>query len=47
MWLRIKPITAPILAYNAEDHVNQLQWSSAQPDWIAIAYGRSIQVLRV
>ena len=47
MRMLLKPITDPILAYNAEDHVNQLQWSSAQPDWIAIAYGRSIQVLRV
>jgi WD repeat-containing protein 68 len=42
-----KPITDPILAYNAEDHINQLQWSSAQPDWVAIAFNRKIQVLRV
>mmetsp|Transcript_13911 Transcript_13911/g.23585 ORF Transcript_13911/g.23585 Transcript_13911/m.23585 type:complete len:327 (+) Transcript_13911:66-1046(+) len=42
-----KPITDPILAYNSEDHINNLQWSSAQPDWVAIAFNRKIQVLRV
>ena len=42
-----KPITAPILAYNAKDHINQLQWSAAQPDWVAIAYSREMQILRV
>jgi len=42
-----EPITDPILAYNADDHINQLQWSSAQNDWVAIAFNRKIQVLRV
>mmetsp|Transcript_30750 Transcript_30750/g.71095 ORF Transcript_30750/g.71095 Transcript_30750/m.71095 type:complete len:341 (+) Transcript_30750:128-1150(+) len=42
-----KPIDDPILAYNAEDHVNQLQWSSSQPDWVAIAFNRKMQILRV
>lgn len=42
-----KPITDPILAYNAEDHINQLQWSQSQPDWISIAFGKKVQVLRV
>ena len=27
--------------------INQLQWSAAQPDWIAIAFGSKLQILRV
>jgi len=42
-----KPIEDPILAYNAEAEVNQLQWSLGQPDWIAIAFGSKVQILRV
>ena len=37
----------PILAYNAGQQINQLQWSSAQPDWVAICFGNRAQVLRV
>ncbi|KAI3425781.1 hypothetical protein D9Q98_007756 [Chlorella vulgaris] len=37
----------PILAYNAGGEVNQLQWSSAQPDWVAICFGTKTQILRV
>jgi len=42
-----KPIEDPILAYGAESEVNQLQWSSTQPDWISIAFGNNMQILRV
>lgn len=42
-----KPIEEPILAYNAESEVNQLQWSTAQPNWISIAFGSKMQILRV
>lgn len=42
-----KPIEDPILAYNAEGEINNLQWSSSQPDWIAIAYANKMQILRV
>jgi DDB1- and CUL4-associated factor 7 len=42
-----KPIQDPILAYTAESEVNQLQWSSSQPDWIAIAFAKKLQILRV
>jgi len=42
-----KPIEDPILAYNAEAEINQLQWSSGQPDWIGIAYSSKLQILRV
>ena len=37
----------PILAYNAGQEINQLQWSSAEPDWVAICFGNSTQILRV
>merc|ERR1711991_262959 len=42
-----KPIEEPILAYVAEAEINQLQWSKAHTDWIAIALGNKLQVLRV
>ena len=37
----------PILAYSAGAEINQLQWSSSQPDWIAIAFANKLQILRV
>ena len=37
----------PILAYNAGAEVNQLQWSMAQPDWLAVCFGTRTQILRV
>jgi WD repeat-containing protein 68 len=37
----------PILAYCAGAEINQLQWSTAQPDWIAIAFASKLQILRV
>ena len=40
-------VSDPILAYNAEGEINNLQWSSSQPDWIAIAYANKMQILRV
>merc|ERR1712146_436905 len=42
-----KPISDPILAYYAESEVNQLQWSKAQPDWVAICFDKKLQILRV
>jgi WD repeat-containing protein 68 len=42
-----KPIEEPILAYSAEAEINQLQWASSQPEWIAISYGSKMQILRV
>jgi DDB1- and CUL4-associated factor 7 len=41
------PNPDPILAYRAESEVNQLQWSSSQPDWVSIAFGNKFQILRV
>ncbi|QDZ25938.1 WD40 repeat domain-containing protein [Chloropicon primus] len=37
----------PILAYHSGSEINNLQWSSAQPDWVAIAFSSSVQILRV
>lgn len=42
-----KPIEDPILAYTADAEINQLQWSAAQPDWVAIAFDKRMQILRV
>jgi WD repeat-containing protein 68 len=42
-----KQISDPILAYYAESEVNQLQWSKAQPDWVAICFDKKLQILRV
>ena len=42
-----RSVEDPILAYNAEAEVNNLQWSSAQPDWVSIAFAKKLQILRV
>jgi WD repeat-containing protein 68 len=42
-----KSISDPILAYTSDAEVNQLQWSELQPDWVAIAFDRRMQILRV
>ncbi|KAK9832065.1 hypothetical protein WJX81_003548 [Elliptochloris bilobata] len=36
----------PILAYSAGAEVNQLQWSTTQPDWVAICFANKTQILR-
>lgn len=42
-----RTIEDPILAYKAEAEINQIQWSISQPDWIAICYNKSLEILRV
>ncbi|RYR34194.1 hypothetical protein Ahy_A10g048928 isoform C [Arachis hypogaea] len=37
----------PMSVYSAASEINQLQWSVAQPDWIAIAFANKMQLLRV
>nr|GEW52262.1 hypothetical protein [Tanacetum cinerariifolium] len=37
----------PILAYTAGAEIEQLQWSSSQPDWVAIAFASKLQILRI
>lgn len=42
-----KAIEDPILAYNADAEINNLQWSPSHPDWVAIAFDQKMQILRV
>lgn len=43
-----RAIEDPILAYTAaEGEINQIQWGATQPDWIAICYNKSLEILRV
>lgn len=42
-----RAIEDPILAYTAEGAINQIQWASTQPDWIAICFNRSVEILRL
>lgn len=37
----------PLSVYSASSEINQLQWSAAQPDWIAIAFSNKMQLLKV
>ncbi|RZC07381.1 protein TRANSPARENT TESTA GLABRA 1-like [Glycine soja] len=37
----------PVCMYSAGCEINQLQWSAAQPDWIAIAFANKMQLLKV
>lgn len=39
-----RPVEDPILAYNAEGEVNNLQWSASQPDWVGIAFSDKLQI---
>ena len=40
-------IDVPILAYNAQSEINQVQWSVNQSDWIAICFKDNVEILRV
>lgn len=42
-----RPVEDPILAYNATGEINNLQWSTSQPDWVSIAFSDKLQILRV
>jgi len=43
-----KPVDRPILAYSVpKAEINQIQWSSAHPDWIAICYSTNLEILHV
>nr|QPB14664.1 WD40-repeat protein [Limonium bicolor] len=37
----------PLSVYRAGSEINQVQWSAAQPDWIAIAFSQKLQLLKV
>jgi len=36
-----------MLAYSAGAEINQVQWSAAQSEWVAIAFANKLQILRV
>jgi WD repeat-containing protein 68 len=40
-------IIDPMLAFGAGAPISQLQWSSLQPEWLAIAFDNKLQLLRV
>ncbi|CAF4637299.1 unnamed protein product, partial [Rotaria magnacalcarata] len=42
-----RAIEDPILAYTAEGEINQVQWSTTQPDWIGICFNNFLEILRV
>jgi hypothetical protein len=37
----------PILSYAAKAEINNLKWSNATRDWVAIAFKNQVQMLRV
>jgi WD repeat-containing protein 68 len=41
-----RPVDDPILAYNADGEINNLQWSASQPDWVSIAYQDKLQICK-
>ncbi len=42
-----RQIEDPILAYKAGGEINQVHWAQNQPDWICIAFDKSLEMLRV
>ncbi|TKR60311.1 hypothetical protein L596_027575 [Steinernema carpocapsae] len=42
-----KPIDDPILAYQAAAEIGEVHWSTQLTDFIAISYGKSLEILRV
>jgi WD repeat-containing protein 68 len=42
-----KYIQDPILCYESPMETNSISWSRLQPDWVAIAYGDTLEALRI
>ena len=42
--LLLPDLADPILAYSAGAEINQLQWSTTQPDWVAINFGARLSL---
>jgi DDB1- and CUL4-associated factor 7 len=42
-----KLIEDPILAYDAGEEINHVQWSSSHQDWVGISFADKVQILRV
>ncbi|KAG0024732.1 ddb1 and cul4 associated factor 7 [Entomortierella chlamydospora] len=43
----IRVLHEPYRAANVGGEVNQISWSSASPDWVAVGFGRTVQALRL
>eukprot|EP01126_Amoeba_proteus_P008365 TRINITY_DN13093_c0_g2_i1.p1 TRINITY_DN13093_c0_g2~~TRINITY_DN13093_c0_g2_i1.p1 ORF type:complete len:223 (-),score=26.11 TRINITY_DN13093_c0_g2_i1:190-858(-) len=41
------PVPDPFLGYTAKSSVSQVEWSSSQPEWLSIAFGKTLEILRV
>lgn len=41
-----RPVEDPILAYNADGEINNLQWNASQPEWISIAFHDKLQICK-
>ena len=41
-----RPVEDPILAYQADGEINNLQWSATQPDWVSIAFNDKLQICK-
>lgn len=39
-----RPVDDPILAYNADGEINNLQWNASSPDWVSIAFNDKLQI---
>ncbi|KAI3635548.1 hypothetical protein MIR68_006186 [Amoeboaphelidium protococcarum] len=37
----------PVLCYNAQAEINQVSWSTTQPEWLAISHDNILEMLRV
>lgn len=42
-----RAIDDPILAYTAQAEINATTWSSTLPEWVCIAFGNKMQILKV
>lgn len=39
-------VEEPILSYKAQSPITQIQWSTTQPEWIAICYDNILEILK-
>jgi len=48
MWdISSKPVSHPILQYNGGSQINQVQWGSQHPEFIAVSIDNSVQVVTI
>jgi WD repeat-containing protein 68 len=41
------PFLEPMFTYFAENEVTAIQWPITNPEWIGIAFGKKVQVLKI